>query len=199
MINKHACPTSSYIQQWTVGIPCAQLETLHDSAPYVQSVHEHWCSNTSNAQSFVWVNACFFSQINIPLFYSFFLSATIFFCFWVYLCARACIWHLSGGLRVMPWSCRRTRPLLHARSEMPSVKLHPSACHSVRQETIQCINRLLSADPCLPQNHQAVVRPLHSSYVTIKIQQQPNTFFFSKHWVTTQCFIKQTVLETMQD
>lgn len=29
------------------------------------------------------------------------------FRFPVHLCARACIWHLSGGLRVMPWSCHK--------------------------------------------------------------------------------------------
>lgn len=29
------------------------------------------------------------------------------FYFLVYFCARACIWHLSGGLRVMPWSCHK--------------------------------------------------------------------------------------------
>lgn len=78
----------------------------------------------------------FFLKLTSLFFTPSFSQPPFFFCFWVYLCARACIWHLSGGLRVMPWSCRRTRPQLHARSEMPSVKLHPSACHSVRQETI---------------------------------------------------------------
>lgn len=43
-------------------------------------------------------------------------------------CARACIWHLSGGLRVMPWSCHN---LGHCHTYASRYKkLHLSAYHS---------------------------------------------------------------------
>lgn len=66
------------------------------------------CNNTSAALSFACVNVCFFFKlISPPLFFYPFLLLCHHFCFPVYLCARACIWHLSGGLRVMPWSCHK--------------------------------------------------------------------------------------------
>lgn len=52
------------------------------------------------------MRACGFFFFQTPSF-SLPLSLATIFCFSVSLCARACIWHLSGGLRVMPWSCRK--------------------------------------------------------------------------------------------
>lgn len=46
---------------------------------------------------------CLFFLNEISHFYSF-IPSNSWGGFFLRICARACIWHLSGGLRVMPWS-----------------------------------------------------------------------------------------------
>lgn len=67
-----------------------------------------------------------FSPPLSPPFFFFF-----FFGFSVYLCARACIWHLSSGLRVMPWSCRKLGHCFMYAVRCPMWET-PSLCMSVR-------------------------------------------------------------------
>lgn len=74
---------------------------------WMHSAHNRWCNNTSNALSFAC--ECFCFLVTSPSFTPFFSPplSRHHFCFSVSLCARACIWHLSDGLRVMPWSCHK--------------------------------------------------------------------------------------------
>lgn len=94
---------------------CIVGKALHDTAPYAQSAHERWYNNASGALSFHTGKHVFLQiPISLPSFFLLLFSLRLsrhhfffFFGFSVYLCARACIWHLSSGLRVMPWSCRK--------------------------------------------------------------------------------------------
>lgn len=107
----------------------------------------------------------FFFQI-LPTFYSSappsppFLFLSVFVCACVHLTS---IWWIKSNALILS----QTRPLLHVRSEMPCVRncIHP---HVIQGDGKQWNNRVLSADPRLPQNQQAVIRPPCSSDVAVK-------------------------------
>lgn len=91
-----------------------------------------------------------------------FLFPSVFLCACVHMTS---IWWIKSNALILS----QTRPLLHVRSEMPYVRnCIPS--HVYQGDGKQCSNRVLCADLRLPQNQQAVILPLHSSCVTIKIQ-----------------------------
>lgn len=111
---------------------------------------------------------CFF-HINIILFFTPLFSPPPFFFLSVFVCAcmhMTSIWWIKSNALILS----QTRPLLHVRSEIPCVRncIPP---HVIQGDRKQCNNRVLTADPCLPQNQQAVALPLCSSYVTIKSLQ----------------------------
>lgn len=102
--------TVSHVHSWK---PCM-------TSPYVHSAHKRWYDCASRALSLhMWFHVFIFLIHLSPPPHTF-LSR----CF----CARACIWHLSGGLRVMPWSCHN---LGHCHTYASRYeKLHLSAYHS---------------------------------------------------------------------
>lgn len=126
---------------------------LHDTAPYVQSAHKRWFNNKSSARSFVcvWIASRSFTLFS-PCHY---LSGHQ-FCFSVCLYARACIW--SGGLRVMPWSCRKLGHCYMYAMRCPvweTASLHVSLTATGNSATTGFFLLTLVC----PRNQQAVVLP----------------------------------------
>lgn len=66
---------------------------------YVMFRHQQYYNKKSKAQC----PACFFS-LKFSFWFCYLLSHHLLFCFSAWLSARACLCHISGGLRVMPWS-----------------------------------------------------------------------------------------------
>lgn len=146
--------TVSHVHSWK---PCMTLHhmcILHTSTS-VTIQAAHWALR-------VWMCGLFcFFKFTSPTFTPSFPPplARHHFCFSVYLCARACIWHLSGGLRVMPWSCRKLGHCSTVRSEMPRARncIPP---HVIQGDGKQWNNRVLSADPHCPKTNKLSSFPL---------------------------------------
>lgn len=134
----------SHVCSWTFCMTLHHMCNLHTSAGVtIKVVHWAWRVHESH----------------IPL-----LSATHSchqFCFslCLCLCARACIWHLSSGLRVMPWSCRKLghRSMYAMRCPVwETASLHVSL---TRMTGNNAATGFFLLTLICPQNQQAVILP----------------------------------------
>lgn len=120
------------------------------------SAHKRWCDTTSSALSFACVIAFFIYFFNSSFTSSFspplstsppFLLLSVFVCACVHMTS---IWWIKSNALIPS----QTGPPLHVRSEMPlREKLHLSACHSGRRETMATTGFFLLTLVC-PQTNK---------------------------------------------